>query len=154
MRLELNTTGDVARLRLPAHTDDGQAVTVSVPWPVWRAVTTHAEKTLGPTLERAPWIAEIALGMTQHAARWGLGPRHHDGTCAEDWAEDAQMTRDEATKAALEGELTWAHTVMAGFYAVLATEEPAELRAALAVLAGGAANWITAMDARDTNAPA
>ena len=154
-------------VRLGVLTDDGQALTVLTPWLIWqaahRALAQHLGETPAPEPARHEAVvvgeeavpdptvlADVAAAIDAHAHRWGLGPEHDDGTSTS-WADDAKGVRHEATEAALDGSLTWSHTLLEATYAVMASQDPAELRQALAAVAGTAANWMTAIDGRNAD---
>lgn len=161
-------------VRLGAVMDDGKPVVVMTPWLIWqaahRALAEHlgqtpapepeyegvvlgedaapAEQEPAPTPDLTPALAAIVEAMDAHARRWGLGPEHLDGTDPAAWREPAERSRAAATEAALLGELTWAHTFLEAADAAMATDDPAALRQALAVVAGTAAAWMEAIDGR------
>jgi hypothetical protein len=130
---------------------DGRPAVVMTPWLIWKAAHRALSERLGEAAPEPaaypPVLDVIEEAMRQHEQRWGLGPEHHDGTSAA-WREDADAARHEATKYAVEGGLTWAHVLIEGVYAALAADDPTELTAALARVAGCAANWIEAINGR------
>ncbi|MER7063980.1 hypothetical protein [Streptomyces albidoflavus] len=133
---------------------DGKPILVVTPWQVWAAATKALAERLGeqlPELEPAELpgvLADVQNAMREHDTRWGLDASHPDGTDTTAWQEDAEYSRDAATKAAMTGEITWAHTLLEAAHAALATEDPAELRQALARVAGCAASWMSALNGR------
>ncbi|MDX3109687.1 hypothetical protein [Nonomuraea angiospora] len=141
-------------VRLGVRTDDGKLVTVMTPWLIWRAANEALTRHLGEAApepapdELPPVLATTQEAMTAHGKKWGLEASHPDGTDREAWQEDAEYSRDAATKAALSGELTWAHTLLEAVHAALAAEDQGELSQALAAVAGTAANWMDAIDGR------
>ncbi|MEV1245140.1 hypothetical protein [Nonomuraea sp. NPDC049750] len=133
---------------------DGKPVVVVTPWQIWAAAHRALADRLGePAPEPAAAeplgvLVDVQGAMRQHEHRWGLGPEHEDGTDREAWQEDVDYSHDAATKAALAGEITWAHTLLEAVYGALATEDAGELRQALALVAATAANWMGAIDGR------
>jgi hypothetical protein len=159
--IPVEPVGVRAFVRLGVSTDDGQAVTVLTPWLIWKAahqaLLNHFGEqppagapaiNLAPPVERPPVLDVVDEAMRQHEQQWGLGPEHPDGTDTDAWQEDADDSRQAATNAALAGELTWAHVLLEGVHAAMASEKPEDLTAALARVAGTAANWIEAIKDR------
>lgn len=136
---------------------DGKPVVVVTPWQIWAAATEALADRLGkgrpepatePRQQQPAVMADIETAITEHGHQWGLGPEHHDGTDHEGWTQLAGESHADATGAAMIGELTWAHTFLEAAHAAMATEDPAELRKALAKVAGTAAAWMSAIDGR------
>ncbi|MEV0616130.1 hypothetical protein AB0I81_22645 [Nonomuraea sp. NPDC050404] len=145
--------GDIPHVRLAATTGQGPA-TLTLPWPLWQAahrkLAEHFGEQSGATAstDRSPVLDAIEEAMREHEHRWGLGPDHPDGTDSEEWTDTAEQSLKAAIDAAIEGELTWAHAFVEAADAVMATDDPTELIAALARVAGAAATWIEAIKER------
>lgn len=141
---------------------DGRPAVVQTPWLIWQAANEALTRHFGApqppatapapepaTPELPPVLADIAAAMAEHARRWDLDASHEDGTDPEGWQPLAAESREDATGAALTGNITWAHTFLEAVHAALATDDPAELRQALAAVAGCTASWMAAIDSRE-----
>lgn len=132
---------------------DGKPVVVMTPWLIWKAANEALARHLGERTDPEPAklpgvLAGVQDAMRDHASRWGLDASHPDGTDPEAWKATAEQSRQVATMSAFAGEVTWAHTFIEAADAVMATDDPTQLRQALAAVAGCVANWMTAIDRR------